>query len=216
MISAEAHAVVFIVDDETLVRSALALAIARSGFEPRSFENARQFLESDLDTGHRPCCLILDISLPGMSGPELQDQMEAEGIVMPIIAITGESDVKSAVKMVRDGAIDLLEKPFTTEALLRLVRRALAQYGEQRRIADAHKQALQRLSLLSPREKDVLEQICAGRTTKQIASEFDIGVQTIAKHKARILDKCQVRNELQLMKFMLQDAGLNPDVDVAG
>lgn len=213
MISAEANAVVFIVDDEALVRSALAQAIARSGFEPRAFEDARQFLESDLDSGNRPCCLILDLSLPGMTGPELQDQMEAEGILMPIIAISGECDVKSAVKMVRDGAIDLLEKPFTTEALLRLVRRALAQHGQQRRLADARKQALQRLALLSPREKEVLEQICAGRTTKQIASEFDIGVQTIAKHKARILDKCQVRNELQLMKFMLQDAGLDADAD---
>jgi len=208
MISCDSTAVVYVVDDEPLVRSAIATTLMRFGYETRPYESADALLEDTIDTDGRPCCLVLDIALPGMTGPELQDQLAAEGQAIPIIAMSGAGDVGAAVKMVRDGALDMLEKPFTTDALLRLVRMALSMDARRRRYVERRDAALQRLSLLSPRERDVLAEVCQGRTTKQIAADFNIGVQTIAKHKARILDKCQVRNELELIRFVLQDAEL--------
>jgi two-component system, LuxR family, response regulator TtrR len=192
---------VFVVDDDEAVRDSLRWLLEAAGFEVSLFNGAEEFLAcwSPDDLG----CLLLDVRMQGMSGPELHDELIARGSVLPLIFITGHGDVPMAVSRIKKGAVDFLEKPFNHLELTALVAQSLsrARALKMAQAGDAH--AAAQLARLSSREKQVLEKIVAGRLNKQIADDLSISIKTVEAHRANLMDKLEVRTMAELMKKAL-------------
>lgn len=192
---------VFIVDDDDEVRAAIGLLMESVSLEVRTYDSAQAFLD-DFDPD-RPGCLVLDVRMRGMSGIELQTRLAAEPLHPPIVIITGHGDVPMAVRAVQAGAVDFLEKPFNDQALLDAVHRAFAvdaqRRGQAMRIAEVN----QRLERLTPREREILEQIVAGKRNKVIAADLHISQSTVEAHRAKVMDKLGARSLSDLMRLML-------------
>lgn len=199
---------VFIVDDDEALRDSLAWLLEGNGLRVRMFASATAFLEaySNAMTG----CLVLDVRMPGMSGLELHERLQGLGSTLPIIFVTGHGDVPMAVAALKKGATDFIEKPFNNNDILRLVEQCLAtdreRAGQRRRQAEIRK----RLDILTPREREVLERMTAGRLNKQIADELGISIKTVEVHRARVMDKMEVRSVAELVQCVMQDS--NPPV----
>jgi FixJ family two-component response regulator len=192
-------ATVFIVDDDRLSREALALLASSAGFAVRAFSSAEEFLDN-YPQAEGPQCLILDIRLDGMSGLGLQEQLVVRQIGIPVIIVTGYSEVCLAVQAMRAGAVDFLEKPFNRRVLLDTIQHSLDRDAE-RRWKLAHSNGLrQRMELLSSREREVMGLLKAAKGTKEIASLLGICPKTVAKHRLRILEKLQVESVIELVK----------------
>jgi two-component system response regulator FixJ len=198
---------IFIVDDDPGVRRSLRALLESANFQVHDFPSAKAFLAGDIKSGG---CLIADIRMPEMSGLELQEDLIRRGIEMPVIIITGHGDVPLAVRAMRAGAIDFIEKPFDDELLLASLRKALDVGRRQRdRTAEAQ-QALELISQLTPRERQVLEQLVAGRSNKLAAYELSISPRTIEIHRARIMDKLNARSLSDLVRTALAAASPPP------
>ena len=199
---------IYIIDDCRSMRLMLTAIVNNAGYQAHAFESGEEFLTACSNAITEPACLLLDVEMPGMNGTSVQQQLIANALQIPIIVISGSVDVPTAVKMMRAGAADLLEKPFTANAVLSAIGRVLVQ--ERCRLGEARKHRLleKRMECLSQREHEVLEEVLHGHTTKQIAAKFDIGVKTIAKHKARVLHKMGVKNDLELLLALTQPADL--------
>ena len=197
---------VYVVDDDSASRWALSSAVKLAGFQPQPFATAEAFLQVVTPDRSRPSCLLLDIRLPGLDGPGLQVELTQRGIPLPVIVISGFADVRTAMQMMRSGAIDLLEKPFSTDQLVNVLEKVIEQ--ERERLAlDARQRELQaRLERLSPREQEVLEQLLLGKTNKLIAAALDIDVKTVARHKSRVLAKLGAKCDLEAILLL---AGTN-------
>lgn len=192
---------VFIVDDDSEVRDALKLLMASVGLPAETYGSAKEFLEN-FDP-KRPGCLLLDIRMPGMSGLDLQAQLAEHPIHPPIVIITGHGDVPMAVRAVQAGAVDFIEKPFHDQTLLDSVHKAIeqdaARRGEALLIADIQA----RHERLTPREKEVLDQVIAGKRNKVIASELGVSMSTVEAHRAKVMEKMEAESLSDLMRMML-------------
>ena len=190
---------VFLVDDEPSVRRSLARLLASAGFVVEAFASAREFLARAPYAG--PCCLVLDVRMPGLSGLELQETLAAAGRRMSIVFVTGHVDVPMSVRAMKRGAADLLTKPVDDKVLLAAIQRALAKdvadLGEEARVADVRK----RVKLLSPRETEVFALVVTGMLNKQIASALGISEKTIKVHRARVMEKMRARSVAELVRL---------------
>jgi two-component system response regulator FixJ len=198
---------VFIVDDDDAVRDSLRLLLETEGYRTEDFASARAFLDA-YDAG-RPGCLVADVRMPDMNGLELQEAVVERRLGVPVIIVTGHADVPMAVRAMKAGAIDFIEKPFADTAILDAVRRALAAGtapGDAALAADA----TARVAALTPRERDVLGHLVQGRPNKIIAFELGISPRTVEIHRARVMEKMRADSLPHLVRLALAaklDAG---------
>jgi len=189
---------VFIVDDDDLVRRGFSRLLDSAGYEVQSFASAREFLDrSHRDSG--PACLVLDVQMPELTGLDLQEELRTDGAILPIVFVSGRGDIPMTVRAIKAGAMDFLTKPVSEEALLEAVAQALARAA---RITAEHAEVTQirtRAATLTPREREVLEFVISGLMNKQIADALGTAEQTIKVHRARILKKMGVRSVAELV-----------------
>jgi FixJ family two-component response regulator len=195
------EATVFIVDDDDEVREAIGLLMESVGLPSERFDSAWSYL-ARFDP-ERPGCLLLDVRMRQMSGLELQERLAGEPLHPPIIMITGHGDVPMAVRAVKNGAVDFIEKPFNDQALLDAVHRAIEIDAEQRGHARELASIRERMERLTKRECEVLEQIVAGKRNKVIAADLGISQSTVEAHRAKVMEKLEVRSLSELMRVML-------------
>lgn len=201
--------VVYIVDDDEAVRDSLQWLLEANGFGARSFASAEDFLAM-LRASAGPAavsCLVVDVRMPGMTGPELHDELVRSGYKLPLIFITGHGDVPMAVASMKKGAVDFLEKPFNDAQLCALVQQSLESASRAHQQGSAERAAAERLERLTARERQVLDLIVAGRLNKQIADDLGISIKTVEAHRANIMDKLDTRTMADLMKTALRAAG---------
>ncbi|TFH42751.1 MAG: response regulator transcription factor [Lysobacterales bacterium] len=198
---------VFVVDDDRAVRDSLALLVQSVGLEVETFAGAQDFL--DAYRPERRGCLITDLRMPDMSGLDLQERLSADRYHIPVIVLTGFGDVPAAVRALKGGAIDFVEKPFNPQALLDLVHQAIALDGEQRERAARDSERAERMALLTRREQDVMALVVAGKANKVIAMDLQISERTVELHRGRIMKKMRVRSLAELVQIVLP-----PSVDV--
>jgi FixJ family two-component response regulator len=199
---------VFLVDDDEAVRDALQLLLSASGLQVQSFVSAESFL--DYYQPEYPGCLLLDIRMPGMSGLQLQEVLLARGIRLPIIFITAHGDIPTAVDAVKKGAVQFIEKPFDDHRLLRLMFDALKLDAQTRRHTAADASLEARLVSLTRRERQVLDKVLAGKTSRAISAELFITVKTVEFHRGRIMQKLQVGSLRELFQMYLGSRALEP------
>ena len=192
---------VFIVDDDQEVREAIKLLMRSIGLTALGFDSAQAYLDQ-FDPA-RPGCLILDVRMKGMSGLDLQDRLAQRPLYPPVIIITGHGDVPMAVRAVKAGAVDFIEKPFNDQTLLDAVHRAFQQDAENRGQASRLAEIQERLGRLTPREREILEQVVAGKRNKVIAADLGISQSTVEAHRAKVMEKTEARSLSDLMRMML-------------
>ena len=192
---------IFIVDDDEDVRISLRTLLEAEGFAAETFESAMAFLASDAPT--RRGCLIADIRMPDMDGLALQEELVRRKTELPVIVVTGHGHVPLAVRAMKAGAVDFLEKPYDEEVLLASIRRALAEAEEDsERSALAHK-AEARIASLTEREREVLDLLAAGKANKVIAYELDISPRTVEIHRARVMEKMRAKSLAELVRMVV-------------
>lgn len=192
---------VYVVDDDEAVRDSLSLLFESEALEAEAFASARAFLDK-LDRT-RPGCIVADVRMPGMSGVELLEKLQAEQAAIPIILITGHGDVPMAVSTMKKGAADFIEKPFDQNALKALVEKMLVRAREDAAQLERRRINAALLARLTPREQQVLERIVAGRLNKQIADDLGISIKTVEAHRANIMDKLKAGTVADLMRIAL-------------
>jgi FixJ family two-component response regulator len=203
----ESDQVVFVVDDDDAVRGSLRMLLHSVGLKSVLYPSAAAFL-AGVSNHHRGCAL-LDIRMPGMSGLELFEQLNARGIRLPVIFITGHGDVPMAVRAIKKGAFDFLQKPFNDQDLLDRVQVALRE-DTTRRSSDAERQALRlRRDRLTPREREIMERVVAGQANKVIAIDLGLSERTVELHRAHVMEKMEVRSlaELVATNLKLKEGG---------
>jgi FixJ family two-component response regulator len=191
--------VVFIVDDDVSVRESLELLIRDENWKPETFASAQEFL--DHPRKRVPSCLVLDLSLPGLDGLELQKQLVAEHIGMPIIFITGHGDVPKSVQAMKAGALEFLTKPLDNEALVSAIRNAL-QRSNAALVQDAEMEELRgRYSLLTSRERQVMVLVVSGLLNKQVGGELGISEITVKAHRGQVMQKMKANSLADLVRM---------------
>ncbi|MGQ0384549.1 MAG: response regulator transcription factor [Gammaproteobacteria bacterium] len=192
---------VFVVDDDAGVRGALVLLLKSLNLPCRAYGSAPEFLaEYDPES---PGCALLDVRMPGMSGLELQQELNRRGALLPVIFITGHGDVPMAVEAMQHGAFDFLQKPFRDDELLDRVRRALARDGELRAAVGEKGRIRERLARLTSRERQVLALMTAGKPNKVMAAELSVSQRTVEIHRAHVMRKLGARSLAQLVRMTL-------------
>lgn len=200
------QATVCVVDDDAAMRDSLAAVLESAGHAVRTFASAREFLAVRESA---PCgCLIADIRMPEMDGLALQEELVRTNAGIPVIVITGHADVAHAVRAMKAGAIDFIEKPFRDETLLESVAGAIRVGREARDRAMAAEGARAKVGALTQREREVLDRLVAGKANKVIAYELDISPRTVEIHRANVMDKMQARSLSELVRLALA-AGLD-------
>lgn len=192
---------IFIVDDDAAVRDSLAALLEAEGFAVEAFESAKTFL-----AGYAPkdaCCVIADIRMPDMDGLQLQEEIIQRAWGLPVIIITGHGDVPLAVRAMKAGAVDFIEKPFDDEVLRASIARGIEQSRRARGESAATQEVEGRISQLTAREREVMEHLVAGRPNKVIAHRMDISPRTVEVHRGRVMDKMQARSLSDLVRMAL-------------
>jgi two-component system response regulator FixJ len=192
---------VFVVDDDPAVRDSLQAMLSAAGYRCTMFASGADFLASDPGV-HRGCVLV-DVRMPGMDGLELQRQLKARGIGLPVIFMTGYGEVPLAVEAMKAGAVDFVEKPSTLAVLEDCIDRALAIGAASQQAAAEAAAARGRIERLTPRERDVLRLLVAGKPNKIIAFELSISPRTVEIHRARVMDKMAVKSLSELVRLSL-------------
>jgi two-component system response regulator FixJ len=197
--------VIHVIDDDAAMRDSLAFLLDVNGFRPQVYESADVFLVGADRKALN--CVISDIHMPGLSGIELVRKLKGEGSSCPVILITGHGDVALAVEAMKAGAVDFIEKPFDDAALLGAIRSALDALPDNRTASSAKSEAEARLAELSPRERDVLQGLVAGKINKVIAHDLSISPRTVEVYRANLMAKTGARSMSELMRIALA-AGL--------
>lgn len=192
---------VFIVDDDNEMRNAMRRLLRSTRLNVELYASAREFMESYRP--EYPGCIILDVRMPGMSGLDLQEWLVEHGVRTPIIIVTGYGDVPTAVRAMKGGAVEFIEKPLADQVLLDCVKRCIALDREQRQEAAQHAKIKARMSQLTAREREVLDLIVAGKTNKMIATELDISSKTVEAHRSRVMEKIQATSIVSLAQMYL-------------
>ena len=193
---------VYIVDDDEPMRDSLQWLLESQGFAVTAFASAEDFLAACRDgmTG----CIVLDVRMPGMSGLELYEKLNARRCTLPVIFITGHGDVPMAVSALKKGAVDFIEKPFGDQDMLRLIVQCLELDRNNRARQLQAAAAAQRLASLTERETEVMDLILAGKLNKQIADVLNISIKTVEVHRGRIMDKMEVRTVAELVQTVMR------------
>lgn len=192
---------VYVVDDDASTRELLAWLMKRNGLRSEVFADARAFLKSYRT--EMPGCLILDLNMPGMSGLDLQQYLKEHGVLLPVLFLSGGADVPKAVRAVKEGAIDFIEKPFDYRRLLSLVEDCLKRDAEARGSLERRRVNRERLAQLTQREREVLDLIVAGRMNREIAEILDISIKTVEAHRSRVMEKLGVSSVAELVQATL-------------
>ncbi len=192
---------VFVVDDDQAMRNSLQWLIESVGMQVEVYASADDFL-SNYYPG-RAGCLLLDVRMPGMSGLDLQERFVRQHIRIPIIIITGHGDVPMAVRAMKAGATDFIEKPFNDELLLDSLRNALELDAKQRQVQEQRSEIAARLGQLTPRELEVMGMVTDGRSNKEIANGLDVSAKTVEAHRARVMEKMQAHSLAELVKMAM-------------
>jgi RNA polymerase sigma factor (sigma-70 family) len=198
---------VFVIDDDAAVRDSIALMLGLEGYRTFVFADAEAFLEAWKEDWAG--CVIADVRLPGQSGVELQDALRKRGIALPFVIITAHGDVATARAAFRSQAVDFLEKPFDSVQLCAALETAFALEDRRIQRQDGRRSGVEKLSRLTAREREVLEQAAQGLHAKEIAAALGISARTVEVHKTRIMDKLGVRNVAELVRFAI--AAIPPD-----
>lgn len=192
---------VFLVDDDASVRKALTRLIRSAGYDVQAFASARDFLNVSLDDSQEPACLVLDVSMPGLSGLDLQRELQAANTLLPIIFITGHGDIPMSVKAMKDGAVDFLPKPVKDKELLNAIEGALARADRDLTQRLEHEDLQRRLDSLTPREREVMTLVVRGLLNKQIAHELGTVEKTVKVHRAHVMEKMEVQSLAELVRL---------------
>jgi FixJ family two-component response regulator len=192
---------VFVVDDDPDVRQSLTWLLESVGIQVQACESADAFL-NDFNPA-RPGCLVLDVRMPGRSGLELLDELRRRGEVLPVIFLTAYGEVPSAVRAMKAGAVDFIEKPYSEQVLLDRIHHAL-EADRRRRELEAHReQIVERFNALSQRERQVMRMVVAGQPNRGIAAELGLSEKTIEVHRAHVMEKTQARSLPDLVRMVL-------------
>lgn len=202
-------ATVFVVDDDEGVRNSLRFLLKSVGLATQTVASASEFLDSYKP--NQPGCLVLDVRMPGMSGLELQQQLNLRGAVIPVIFMTGHGDIPMAVEAMQQGAFDFLQKPFRDQDLIDRIQRALERDARSRAALDQHAKICERLDALTPREREVLALMTRGKPNKIMAAELGVSQRTVEIHRARVMEKSGAASLAQLVRMVM-----DLDADRAG
>jgi two-component system, LuxR family, response regulator FixJ len=193
---------VFVVDDDDAVRSSLRLLLKSVGQTAEAYPSAQAFLDAfDPD---RPGCLVLDIRMPGMSGLELQQKLNAMHAITPIVFITGHGDVPMAVEAMQNGAVDFIQKPFRDQDLLDRINQAMEKDKANRTGLLARDEIRRRMATLTPREREVLDLVTQGKANKVVAGDLDVSQRTVEIHRARVMEKMEASSLAHLVRMVLE------------
>lgn len=209
----QSDATAFVVDDDEAVCRSLQRLLESRGLEVETYRSAQTFLDAYDPT--RPGCLVLDLRMPGMGGLELQDKLAAQQIGIPIVIITGHGDVPNAVRALKAGAADFIEKPFKPEDLLERIRQAIASDAEIRRARAERGDILAHIARLTPRERQVMHLLVAGKANKQIGLELGISSKTVEIHRARLMERMEADSVAALVRMALISGAHAPQHDPA-
>jgi FixJ family two-component response regulator len=192
---------VFVVDDDEGVRNSLRFLLKSVGLTTRALASASEFLE--LYKPNQPGCLVLDVRMPGMSGIELQQQLNLRGAMIPVIFITGHGDIPMAVEAMQHGAFDFLQKPFRDQDLIDRIQRALERDARNRAALAQHVRIRERLESLTPREHEVLMLMTRGKPNKVMAAELGVSQRTVEIHRARVMEKSGANSLAHLVRMVM-------------
>jgi FixJ family two-component response regulator len=192
---------VFVVDDDDAVRNSLRLLLKSVGLPTVAFASAREYLDSWHPA--QPGCLVLDVRMPGMSGLELQEELNRRGAIIPVIFISGHGDIPMAVEAIQHGAFDFLQKPFRDQDLIDRVQRALVADNANRQSLAQRDVLRQRYGSLTPREQEVLVLVTKGKANKVMAGDLDISQRTVEIHRARVMEKMGAQSLAQLVRMAM-------------
>ena len=197
----DAKARVYIIDDDNAVRDSLSVQLEAAGYGVTSFASAREFLKAaaSLPLG----CVVSDVQMPDLDGMELQKRLTEMQLNFPVIIMTGHGDVALAVRAMKAGAVDFIEKPFDERAILESIDHAQSRFAAQRANDAVEATARDKLASLTPREREVFEEMVRGKQNKVIAFDLDISPRTVEVHRARVLEKLAARSLSELVRLAL-------------
>jgi FixJ family two-component response regulator len=198
---------VFVIDDDASVRKSLSRLLRSAGYTTETFASAEEFLGREHFNGIG--CLLLDVQMPGLSGMDLQEELNKADYHMPIIFITGHGDIPMSVKAMKRGAVDFLPKPFDDVELLGVVKKAIEKDREAKAERTEVHDLRRRIDTLTPREYEIFRYVITGMLNKQIALKLDIAEKTVKVHRGRIMEKLRVDSVADLVR-MAEKAGINP------
>jgi two-component system, LuxR family, response regulator FixJ len=202
-------AVVMVVDDDSGVRNAMRALLKSVGLQSALYASAQEFLAAYQP--EQQGCLVLDIRMPGMSGMELQQQLNLRGAVIPVIFMTGHGDIPMAVEAMQHGAFDFLQKPFRDQDLLDRIQRAIVKDAELRKSLGEHARIRSHLESLTPREREVLDLMTQGKQNKVIGQDLGVSPRTIEIHRARVMEKMGATSVAELVRMMLDLKHVTPN-----
>jgi two-component system response regulator FixJ len=195
---------IYIVDDDDAIRKSLGLLMKSVGLSSLACPSAHEFLEK-YDRA-KPGCLVLDVRMPGMTGLELQELLSSKGIRIPVIIMTGHGDIAMAVRAMKAGARDFIEKPFRNQVLLDRIQEAIEEAAQNQRKQIEEAKVAERLGLLTPRERETMELLVEGKLNKQVAAELNISVRTVEAHRAKIMQKLGAKSLSELVRLAMTDS----------
>jgi FixJ family two-component response regulator len=190
---------VLVVDDDPSVRKGLSRLLASADYAVETFASAAEFLARESHPG--PCCLVLDVKMPGLTGIQLQEMLRATGRRMSIVFVSGHADVPTSVKAMKAGAVDLLTKPVDVRDLIAAIQRAMTRDEHERATETRLAEVRRRVAMLTARETEVFARVVTGMLNKQIGAALGIGEKTVKVHRARVMEKMQAGSVAELVRL---------------